>query len=946
MREFLALFAVAASAQCQTSVVFEYAKWIGGSASVAFAAIDRSGDLYLTGTTTSADFPATGSFTGGNGTASVFFVKVDRITGQLRYSFLLRGVTVSSQRGLAVGPRGELHTIVGENAPRLGPQFAESSSQFVLTLSPEGDRIERSSGLGLCSSPNSPIQVDRSGKVVAALACHTNSMPEEQYYLFRIDRDTVSRTPIPNFQARGLAVDMAGNAVVTGWTLGSRPYAETSQSLPADRTESRRSDVAVVKVGPDGKLIAAVRFGGSGDDQGISVDIDEMGEVYVFGSTKVSLDRLEHPVPFPVTDIAADRIERDGLFAAKLNSSLNQLLWSTYVPAHKDKDKIPAFAWLTGRGEFAVATTKLLATVSIDGRVVSDQTRVASGHASIAGSGGHAVVYSTRRYPHTARLEPLIPTGEQYSWFASIDLYRTDAPELELSVGELEFAALALPHDGTSYASGMPVGVRAGEGEFELVHGELGGHEFDVPNDTPSEIASGPSTVTISSAKIFPRAYFFLAAGVRNGLQVLEYNAGFGQPSVRVDRNVASIPQNATEPVTVDAMLSVWNFTPYWGFTEISAGYEVSSVSQPWLTVTPTTGQAPAAIQFRVDPTKLPNASVGSAQVVFTPGFPQNSRITFVASRPSANPTPLVPQFSVTPQTPEFIMSGPRAVRTRTIRITSTGEDIDFTLAPSPILSLSANGGRTPAEITVTAAQQSEFSPFLPQIIIQGPRQGATLQGRLITFHGGLLEGLRFRDTSARYSRTELLVPIYMLPMDMFVGAYQFRCAGQDWHVLGVEDARSESSDVKWTLLTPSDARLGPCRFEMLTPNGELLASRDIVVREAAPFASSRANFADGTLVGPATGVRPGEWVKIPSGGLGIVSGGDGEPTHVADGFVYLGERRLQSVTRMSPDEAGLYEVWAQIPAHIGYGDHFLRVSFTGSDTLTRIPVRVLRPAD
>jgi len=501
MREFLALFALAMSAQCQTGVVFEYAKWIGGSASVAFAAFDRSGNVYLAGTSTSGDFPATGSFTGANGNGSIFFVKVDRATGQLRYSFLLRGVTVSGLRGIAAGPRGELHAIINDNnGPALGPQFAESSSQFVLTLSPEGDRVERSSGLGLCSSPNSPIRVDRSGKVVVALVCSTNTAPFEQQYLFRIGRDTVSRTPIPNFQAQGLAVDSAGNAIVTGWTWGNRPYAETSQNLPADRTESQRSDVAVVKVGPDGNLVAAVRFGGPGDDQGIAVDADEAGDIYVFGSTKVSLDRPKPLARFPVTDGAADRNERDGLFASKLDSSLSQLIWSTYVLSHKDKDRSPRFAWLTGRGEFAVATSKFLTMVSTDGRNVSDQTRVASGHASIAGSGGYALVFSARRYPHTARAEPLIPTGERYSWFASIDLYREDAPELELSVGELEFAALALPHDGTSYASGMPVGVRAGEGGFELVHGELGGHEFDVPNDTPSEIVSGPSTLTISSA--------------------------------------------------------------------------------------------------------------------------------------------------------------------------------------------------------------------------------------------------------------------------------------------------------------------------------------------------------------------------------------------------------------------------------------------------------------
>jgi Beta-propeller repeat len=84
-------------------------------------------------------------------------------------------------------------------------------------------------------------------------------------------------------RATGIAVDAAGDACVTGWTLSNDfPTQNAGQTTRA----SGLSDAFVAKLNPTGSaLLYSTFFGGSGADQANAIAVDAAGNAYVTGST-------------------------------------------------------------------------------------------------------------------------------------------------------------------------------------------------------------------------------------------------------------------------------------------------------------------------------------------------------------------------------------------------------------------------------------------------------------------------------------------------------------------------------------------------------------------------------------------------------------------------------------------------------------------------------------
>src|SRR5205807_10401420 len=81
---------------------------------------------------------------------------------------------------------------------------------------------------------------------------------------------------------RGIAVDAAGNAYVTGYT--SSPTFPTANPLQA--TYGGESDAFVAKLNPAGSALAyATYLGGNSDDVGYGSAVDAAGTAYVIGYT-------------------------------------------------------------------------------------------------------------------------------------------------------------------------------------------------------------------------------------------------------------------------------------------------------------------------------------------------------------------------------------------------------------------------------------------------------------------------------------------------------------------------------------------------------------------------------------------------------------------------------------------------------------------------------------
>jgi hypothetical protein len=119
--------------------------------------------------------------------------------------------------------------------------------------------------------------------------------------------------------AQGIAVDSAGNVLVTGVFRGTADF--DGASLTAEGADQR--DVFLVKTDAGGSLIRALDFGGAGDDLGYGVATHGT-DVVVVGSFTGSIDFGRGAVPSGGTEYQA--------FVAKLDES-GQEVWSRSLPA-------------------------------------------------------------------------------------------------------------------------------------------------------------------------------------------------------------------------------------------------------------------------------------------------------------------------------------------------------------------------------------------------------------------------------------------------------------------------------------------------------------------------------------------------------------------------------------------------------------------------------------
>ena len=122
---------------------------------------------------------------------------------------------------------------------------------------------------------------------------------------------------------RGIAVDAAGNAYVTGET----------ESADFPRTvglaHAGSDDVFVAKVRPDGAaLVYSVFIGGSADDTGYSIAVDAAGNAYVTGET--------YSADFPRTVGLAHAGSAD-VFVAKVRHDGTALVYSGFIGGSDDE---------------------------------------------------------------------------------------------------------------------------------------------------------------------------------------------------------------------------------------------------------------------------------------------------------------------------------------------------------------------------------------------------------------------------------------------------------------------------------------------------------------------------------------------------------------------------------------------------------------------------------
>ena len=251
-----------------------YSTYIGGGGNdvVIGMAVDSAGNAYLTGGTTSNDFPVSNGalqtmYGGGKGTVRIaefntgdaFVMKLSP-TGARVYSTYLGGTVDDVGIGIAIDSQGSAY-VVGST---LSPDFPVMNA-FQKTYAGAGGEINYPCGDGFIAKLNPQ------GTALVYSSYIGGSMDD---------------------RASGVAVDAAGNAYLTGNTISTNfplsndaaQKTNAGQSMDAFRT----GDAFFAQVGPAGTLVYSSYLGGSGNDWGIGVAVDSSGGVVVTGGTNSS----------------------------------------------------------------------------------------------------------------------------------------------------------------------------------------------------------------------------------------------------------------------------------------------------------------------------------------------------------------------------------------------------------------------------------------------------------------------------------------------------------------------------------------------------------------------------------------------------------------------------------------------------------------------------------
>ena len=329
-----------------------WSTYLGGSSDEAVTgiAIDASGAAYVTGSTTSTNFPTLGAAADTilGGPYDAFVAKLTN-SGELAWSTYLGGSDYDTGHDIAVDASGAAYvTGVTESTdfPTLGAAADTSLGgpfdAFVAKLTSSGS-LAWSTYLGGSSDEavtDNGIAVDASGAAYVTgrtystdfptLGAAADTIPGGSYDAFVTKLTSSGSLAWSTYlggssseTGNGITVDASGAAYVTG-----RTYSTDFPTLgaAADTSLGGPFDAFVAKLTSSGSLAWSTYLGGSSDeavtDNGIAVDAS--GAAYVTGRT--------YSTDFPTLGAAADTIPGGSYdaFVTKLTSS-GSLAWSTYL---------------------------------------------------------------------------------------------------------------------------------------------------------------------------------------------------------------------------------------------------------------------------------------------------------------------------------------------------------------------------------------------------------------------------------------------------------------------------------------------------------------------------------------------------------------------------------------------------------------------------------------
>ncbi len=272
-------------------------------------ALDSSGNAYIAGSTNSANFPVFNAIRSVNaGGLDAFIVKINSAGSGRFYSTYLGGAGADGANSIAVDSSNNAY-ITGSTSSNNFPTAGAIQSvirggfdAFTTKIHASGISLVYSTYLGgVGEDVGRGIAVDTSGH--AYVSGYTFSFNFPTFNAVQATLRGAADVFVTKFNATGsgvfystylggintdgayaIAVDQSGSAHVTGFTQ-SNNFPVVNAIQPA-RGDSFNSDAFVTKFTPAGSaLIYSTYLGGNHSDEGNGIDVDANGNVYVTGVT-------------------------------------------------------------------------------------------------------------------------------------------------------------------------------------------------------------------------------------------------------------------------------------------------------------------------------------------------------------------------------------------------------------------------------------------------------------------------------------------------------------------------------------------------------------------------------------------------------------------------------------------------------------------------------------
>jgi uncharacterized protein (TIGR03437 family) len=368
-----------------------YSTYLGGSfgETATGIAVDEAGAAYVTGGTSSADFPLVNALQanlgGGPVYADAYVTKINPAGSALVYSTFLGGSQSEIGWSIAVDATGNAY-VVGEtrstNFPlsnALQPSHGGGTDDaFIVKINPAGSALVYSTYLGGAGGDVRPsVAVDRNGN--AYVSGYTNSTNFPTANAFQPNSGGGFDAFVAKLNPSGsafvystylggsatdagieVATDGAGNAYVGGTTLSANfPLARSLQS-----SLRGMQDAFVTKLNDAGRIAWSTLLGGDNADSANDLAVDDAGNVYAAGLT-TSLD-------FTVTPNAAQNALRGGTdgFIVKLGADVATVSAASFSGATLAAESIVA-AFGAGLATTTSAATTIPLPTQLAGTQVS-----------------------------------------------------------------------------------------------------------------------------------------------------------------------------------------------------------------------------------------------------------------------------------------------------------------------------------------------------------------------------------------------------------------------------------------------------------------------------------------------------------------------------------------------------------------------------------------------